>query len=187
MKAEKDLSSAQRNSYLKSLRALQLGDHDLVVSLMGQMVAEEPEFLAGRKLLREAEVLRLRSEKSSPLAASGSSASIDKSKARLAIEKGDFLEAIREAEKALETDPVGVQPNKDLHEAAEMLAKNEREKIKSDPAATKAVEAACDKMCSYEAIARFALETIALDDRDKTKQAKARYYLGRYLMSIEEF
>ena len=187
MKTEKDLSSAQRNSYLKSLSALQLGDHDLVVSLMGQMVAEEPEFLAGRKLLREAEVLRVRSGKSSFRGTSGSRASLDKSKARLAIEKGDFLEAIREAEKALETDPIGVQPNKDLHEAAEMLAKNEREKIKSDPAATKAVEAARDKMCSYEAIARFALETIALDDRDKTKQAKARYDLGRYLMSIEEF
>ena len=187
MKTEKELSYTQRNSYLKALSAFELGNHDLVVILMGKIIAEEPEFLAGRKLLREAEVLRARSGKSSLLAASGSSPSLDKSKARLAIEKGDFLEAITEAEKSLEADPMGVQPNKDLHEAAEMLAKNEREKIRSNPAATKAVEAARGKMRCYEAIARFALETIALDDRDKAKQARAFHDLGRYLMSIEEF
>ena len=187
VKTERDLSSTQLNSYLKALSAFELGNHDVVVALMGKMIAEEPEFLVGRRLLREAEVLRGRSGKSSLLAASGNSPSLDKSKARIAIEKGDFLEAIREAEKALETDPVGAQPNEDLHEAAEMLAKNERDKIKSNPVASKAVEAARKKMRSYEAIARFALETIALDERDKTKQAKARHDIGKYLMSIEEF
>ncbi len=187
MKTERELSYTLRNSHLKALSAFELGNHDLVVILMGKIIAEEPEFLAGRKLLREAEVLRARSGKSSLLAASGSSPSLDKSKARLAIEKGDFLEAITEAEKSLEADPMGVQPNKDLHEAAEMLAKNEREKIRSNPAAAKAVEAARGKMRCYEAIARFALETIALDDRDKAKQARAFHDLGRYLMSIEEF
>jgi tetratricopeptide (TPR) repeat protein len=183
MKADKDLSCTQRNSYLKALRAFELRDYDLVVSLMGLVVAEEPEFLAGRKLLREAQVLRARSGTPSSL----SSLSPDGSKARRAIEAGDFLEAIRQAERALEADPMGVQANQDLHEAAEMLAANEREKIRSNPAATKAAEAPRGKMRSYEAIARFALETIALDDRDKTKQAKARHDLGRYLLSIEEF
>jgi tetratricopeptide (TPR) repeat protein len=187
VKTEKDLSSTQRNSYLKALSALELGNLDLVVTLMGQMIAEEPEFLAGRKLLREAEVLRARSGKSSFLGVSGSSPSIEKSKARRAIETGDFLEAIREAEKTLETDPMGVQPNKNLHEAAEMVAKNEREKIRANPATAKLLDAARDKMRSYEAIARFALETIALDDRDKTKQVRAFHDVGRYLMSIEEF
>ena len=187
MKTEKDLSYTQRNSYLKALGAFELRDYDLVVTLMGRVVAEEPEFLAGRKLLREAEVLRLRSGKPSLLGVSASSPSIDKSKARRAIETGDFLEAIREAERALETDPLGVQPNKDLHEAAERLARNERMKIGSNPAATDALETARGKMRSYEAIARFGLETIALDDRDKAKQAGAFHDLGRYLMSIEEF
>jgi tetratricopeptide (TPR) repeat protein len=187
VKTEKNLSAAQRSSYLKALSAFELHNYDLVVTSMGQIIAEEPEFLAGRKLLREAEVLRARSVKSSVLAVSGSSASIDKSRARHAIEAGDFLEAIREAEKALETDPMGVRPNEDLHEAAEMLARNEREKIRSNPATTKEVEAARGKMRSYEAIARFALETVALDDRDKAKQARAFHDLGRYLMSIEEF
>jgi tetratricopeptide (TPR) repeat protein len=187
VKTEKDLSSTQRNSYLKALGAFKFRDYDLVVALMGPVVSQEPEFLAGRKLLREAEVLRARSGNSSLLAVSGSSASIDKSKARHAIEAGDFPEAIREAEKALEADPMGVQPNKDLHEAAEMLARNEREKIRSNPAAPEAVEAARGKIRCYEAIARFALETIALDDRDKAKQAGAFHDLGRYLLSIEEF
>jgi len=187
VKTEKDLTYTQRVSYLKALSALELHNYDLVVRWMGQMIAEEPEFLAGRKLLREAEVLRARSGKSFFVGPSGSSPSIDESKARRAIETGDFLEAIREAERALETDPLGVRPNKDLHEAAERLAKNERMKIGSNPTATDMVEAACGKMRSYEAIARFALETIALDDRDKAKQVRAFHDLGRYLMSIEEF
>lgn len=187
MKTDKDLSSNQRNSYLRALSAFEPGNYDLVVTLMEQVIAEEPEFLAGRKLLREAEVLRARSGTSFFVGPSGSSPSGDKSKAWHAIEAGDFLEAIREAEKALVTNPMGVQPNKDLHEAAKMLARNEREKIRRNPAATKAVEAARGKMRSYEAIARFALETIALDDRDKAKQVGAFHDLGRYLMSIEEF
>ena len=100
-----------------------------------------------------------------------------------------------EAEKALESDPTGVQPNKDLFEAAEAAAAKERESLKSlkaafDAAAEDAIEEAArhldasrEKVRTFEALARFALETIGLDP----KNTKARHELGDYLMRIEEF
>ena len=196
MKTDKDLSPAKKSAYLKAMSALEMRNHGLVVALMGPMVAEEPEFIAGRKLLREAEVLRARSGKSSFLGISGSGLSLGKSKAQRAMESSDWHTAIKEAEKALETDPLGAQPNKDLYQAAEAIAKTAREEIAStlEPAftaalddakaeAAKKLDAARDKVRTYEAIARFALETIALDP----KNAKARHEVGKYLMEIEEY
>ena len=196
MKTDKDLSPAKKSAYLRAMSALEMRNYGLVVTLMGPMVAEEPEFFAGRRLLREAEVMRARSGKSSFLGISGSGISLGKSKAQRALETGDCAAAINEAEKALETDPMGAQPNKDLFAAAEAVAKKERENIANtlEPAfvsatdeakveAAKAVDAAREKMRAYESIARFALETIALD----TKNTKARHEVGRYLMEIEEY
>jgi tetratricopeptide (TPR) repeat protein len=196
VKTDKDLSPAKKSAYLKAMSALEMRNYGLVVTLMGPMVAEEPEFLVGRKLLREAEVLRARAGKSSFLGISGSGISLGKSKAQRALETGDWKGAMVAAEKALETEPLSPQANADLHAAAEMVAKAEREQISqtlepaydsaSDEAkasAAKALDAARDKMRTYEAIARFALETIALD----AKNAKARHEVGKYLMQIEEF
>lgn len=120
-----------------------------------------------------------------------------KSKAQKAIDTGDFLGAIKEAEKALETDPRGKPGNLDLHRAAEMIARTEREEIRktlqpafdsasaeSKAEAAKKLDAARDKMRTYEAVARFALETIAAEPKNgKT----TRHEIGKYLMSIEEF
>ena len=58
VKTEKDLPVAKRNAYLKSMSALEMGNHNLVVSLLVPLVAEEPEFIAGRRLLREAQIMR---------------------------------------------------------------------------------------------------------------------------------
>jgi tetratricopeptide (TPR) repeat protein len=192
VKTDKDLSPAKKSAYLKAMSALEMRNYGLVVTVMGPMVAEEPEFFAGRRLLREAEVMRARAGKSSFLGISGSGISLGKSKAQRALETGDFPAAIKEAEKALETDPMGAQPNKDLFAAAEAIAKKEREEIRqtftaaTDEAkieAAQAVDAARERMRVYESIARFALETIALDQ----KNAKARHEVGRYLMDIEEY
>jgi tetratricopeptide (TPR) repeat protein len=194
VKTEKDLPLAKRNAYLKALSALELGNHGLVISLLGPLVAEEPEFLAGRKALREAQVMRSRG-KSSFLGLSGGGISLGRGKVKKLIESGDFKAALAEAEKALETDPTGAQANKDLHEAAEAAAAVEREVVRPlqaefDQAAPEAKEAtarqldaAVGKLRTYEAIARFALETIALDP----KNTKAKHELGDYFMRIEEF
>ncbi len=195
MKTEYDLLPARRNTYLKALSALELRNHALVVSLMEPLVVQEPEFLAGRKLLREAQVLRSRG-KSGFFGISGSGLSLGKSKARRLIEAGDWKGAMTEAEKALDSDPTGVQPNRDLFDAAEAgaaaeradLAKLEAEAAQAADGAAKVaanrkVETSRKHVRAYEAIAKFALETMSLD----AKNSKARHELGDYLLRIEEF
>jgi tetratricopeptide (TPR) repeat protein len=194
VKTEKDLPPAKKTTYLKALSALEMGNHALVVSLLQPLVLEEPEFLGGRKLLREAEILRSRG-KSSFLGMSGGGLSLGKSKAAKCLESGDWAGAMAAAEKALETDPTGAQANKDLFEAAEFVAAKEREAVKPfrvefdaapDDAkveAARKLEAASAKLLTFEAIARFALETIGLD----AKNSKAKHELGDYLMRIEEY
>ena len=194
MKTEKDLPANKRNAYLKALSALELGNHSLVVSLLGTLVADEPEFLAGRKLLREAQIMRSRG-KSSFLGLSGSGISLGRGKVKKLIESGDYKAALAEAEKALEGDPTGAQPNKDLHEAAEAAAAKAREEAKpleaafnaatneAKESAARQLDAASVKVRTYEAIARFALETLAHDP----KNAKAKHELGDYLMRIEDY
>jgi tetratricopeptide (TPR) repeat protein len=133
--------------------------------------------------------------KSSFLGLTGSGISLGRGKVKKLIESGDFHAALAEAEKALESDPTGAQPNKDLHEAAEAAAAVEREVVRplqaefdqaapeAKEAAARKLDAAVDKLRTYEAIARFALETIALD----AKNTKAKHELGDYLMRIEEY
>lgn len=196
MKTDKDLSPAKKSAYLKAMSALEMRNHGLVIALMGPIVAEEPEFFTGRRLLREAEVLRARAGKSSFLGLSGSGLSLGKSKAQRSLETGDWAGAINAAEKALETDPMGAQPNKDLFNAAESVAKEAREKIKNElqpavesapaeskPEAEVALFDASERMRTYEVIARFALETIALDP----KNSKARHEVAKYLMDTEQY
>ncbi|MBE2179530.1 MAG: hypothetical protein IAE97_03580 [Chthoniobacterales bacterium] len=196
MKTEKDLPPAKRTTYLKSLSALEMGNHSLVVSLLQPLVLEEPEFFAGRKLLREAQLLRSRGKSGGFLGRSGAGLSLGKSKAQKCIEAADFAGAISAAEKALENDPTSPQANKDLFEAAEALASKEREAVAPVEAeyeaapegdakveAARKLQSASKKLQAYEAIARFALETIGLDP----KNTKAKHELGDYLMGIEEF
>ena len=194
MKTEKDLPLAKRNAYLKALSALELGNHGLVVSMLGPLVAEEPEFLAGRKLLREAQIMRSKG-KSSFLGLSGGGLSLGRGKVKKLIETGDFRAALAEAEKGLEGDPMGAQPNKDLHEAAAAAAAAARAEMVSVQAefdtspeegkesAARRLDAVLDKARVFETIARFALETTALDP----KNTKVRHDLGDYLMRIEDF
>lgn len=194
MKTEKDLSPAKKNTYLKAMSALEMRNYGFVVTLMAPMVAEEPEFIAGRKLLREASILRSRGGRSAFRKIS--IGSIGKSKSQKALEAGQWKEAMDEAEKVLEDDPFNKQANEDLHEAAEVVAKKERDAIKNtlQPAFDNAVEegkaeaaknldAARDRQHTFEAIAVFALETISQD----AKNVKARHEVGKYLMQIEKY
>jgi tetratricopeptide (TPR) repeat protein len=194
VKTEKDLPLAKRNAYLKALSALELGNHGLVVSMLGPLVAEEPEFLAGRKLLREAQVMRSKG-KSSFLGLSGGGLSLGRGKVKKLIESGDCRAALAEAEKGLESDPMGSQPNRELHDAAEAAAAAARVEMASRQAgfdaspeegkenAARHLDTAREKVRVFETIARFALETIALDP----KNTKVRHDLGDYLMRIEDY
>ena len=195
MKTEKDLSPPQRNAYLKALSALEMGNHALIGTLLGPVVDEEPEFLAGRKLLRESQILKSKGSKGSFLGMSGGGLSLGRSKVKKFIDAGDWKGAFAEAEKAIASDPIGVQPNKELFEAAKAAAESERTAVQEAEAAfgvadeaakagaARQAEIARGKLQSYEAIARFALETIAQDP----KNTKIRHELGEYLMSIADY
>jgi tetratricopeptide (TPR) repeat protein len=211
--SEKELPPDERNIYLKALAALELRNYGLVVALLGPLVTKRPEFLEGRKRLREAQIARSKG-KSSFLGLSGSGMSLGRSKVGKLIDAGDFPAALAEAEKALDADPSGVQSNKDLFAAAEAAADSGRkiigeihkqlggnEKLEgalwkklnfirshnaaaADPGMLQTVQAAEQKTKTFEAIARFALQTtIDLDP----KNLKARHELGDYLMRIEEY
>lgn len=184
MKTEKDFSPAKRAVYLKSLSALEMGNFDLVISLLGPLVADEPEFLAGRRLLREAEIGRSPA-KSGFLGLSGGGLSLGRGKIKKLIESGDWKGAMGMAEKALETNPRGGPANKDLFDAAEAAAETARKELKgaSDEGAKGKIDQAQKQLRAFEAIARFALETIALDP----KNTSAPHELGDYLMRIEEY
>lgn len=194
MKTEKDLTPAQRNAYLKALSALEQGNLSLVVALLAPMVVEEPEFVAGRKLLREAQILRSKG-KSGFLGLSGSGISLGRSKVKKLLEGGDWKSGMAEAERLLDGDPIGVQPNKDLFESAEVARKAALQEFHARQAELEAaaegdkiaiarkVDAARDRVQAFTAIARFALETIAHDPKNN----KVRHELGDYLMGIEEF
>lgn len=194
MKTEKDLAPAQRSTFLKGMSALEMGNHALVVSILQPLVIEEPDFLAGRRLLREAQVMRSKG-KSSFLTLSGGGLTLGKSKAKKLAEAGDWKGALEAAEKALEGDPTGAAPNKELFDVAETAAATERKAVLEAVSAFEAAEpdekaaagrradAVRERVRTYEAIARFALETITLDP----KNTKARHELGDYLMRIEEY
>lgn len=195
MKTEHDLLPAKRSIYLKALSALELRNYALTVSLMQPLVVDEPEFLAGRKLLREAQVLQSKG-KSSFLGIPTRGLSLGKGKIHSLIASGDWRAALTAAEKAMGDDPMGAHSNKDLFDAAEAGAaagRADRDKLRGEAAsavdeASKAalerkLEAASKQIQTYEAIARFALETAALDP----KNTKARHELGDYFLRIEDF
>jgi tetratricopeptide (TPR) repeat protein len=194
VKTEKDLPAPKRNAYLKALSALEMKNYGLVSSLLGPLVAEEPEFLAARKLLREGQIQRAKG-KSSFLGLSGGGLSLGRGKVKKLAEAGDWPAAFAEAEKAFESDPTGAQANKEFHDAAEAAAAAARQEAaplqaafdaapdEGKEAAARQLDAARDKVRTYEAIARFALETIAHDP----KNAKAKHDLGDYLMRIGEY
>jgi len=195
LKTDKDLTPNQCKIYLNALSAFERRQYGMPISSLGPLVAEEPEFFAGRKLLREAEILGS-SGASSFRGLSGSGISLGRGKVRKLIESGDFQAALAEAEKALESDPTGVTPNKSLHDAAEAAAAEARKELGPLEAALKAAPAeeskAAARLCdavrervrTYEAIAAFALETIIRRDE---KNNAPRHELGDYWLRLEDY
>src|SRR5437899_11145527 len=67
VKTEKELSEAQRNLWLKAVAAVELRNLGYAISLLQELLKQEPQFLMGRQLLRRAEVTKKRSTKRSCL------------------------------------------------------------------------------------------------------------------------
>src|SRR5207253_9833149 len=114
-KTEKELSESLRALWLKAVAAIELRNFGYAISLLQDILKQEPEFLTGRQLLRRAEVTRSKSTKKSFF--NISTAPIAVMKAQREIKK-DPKRAIEMLEKVMEEEPYNRQANLVLKEAA---------------------------------------------------------------------
>ncbi len=115
VKTEKELSETQRNLWLKAVAAVELRNLGYAISLLQEILKQEPQFLTGRQLLRRAEVTKNKSTKKSFF--NISTAPIAVMKAQREIKK-DPKRAIEMLEKVLADEPYNRQANLTLKEAA---------------------------------------------------------------------
>jgi len=115
VKTEKELAEAQRSLWLKAVTAIELRNFGYAISLLQEILKQEPQFLTGRQLLRRAEVTRAKSTKKSFF--NISTAPIAVMKAQREIKK-DPTRAVEILEKVLEEEPYNRQANLVLKEAA---------------------------------------------------------------------
>jgi len=111
-KSEKELPPNLRALWLKAASAVELRNHGYAISLLQALLKDEPEFLDGRKLLRKAEIAETKGKRSffgglSAISLKGGS-----------VLKKDPKAAMELAEKELEGDPLSVQANMLLKDAA---------------------------------------------------------------------
>jgi tetratricopeptide (TPR) repeat protein len=115
LKTEKELSETQRSLWLKAVAAIELRNFGYAISLLQEILKQEPQFLTGRQLLRRAAVTRSKSAKKSFF--NISIAPIAVMKAQRAIKK-DPNRAVEMLEKVLAKEPYNRQANLVLKEAA---------------------------------------------------------------------
>ena len=115
IKTEKELSESLRALWLKAVSAIELRNFGYAISLLQEILKQEPEFLTGRQLLRRAEVTKSKSAKKSFF--NISTASIGAMKAQREIKK-DPKRAVEMLEEVLEGEPYNRQANLLLKEAA---------------------------------------------------------------------
>src|SRR6267143_6082277 len=115
IKTEKGLSETQRSHWLKALAAIELRNFGYAISLLQEILKQEPEFLAGRKLLRRTEVNKQKAAKKSFFNVSTAPIAIMKAQREM---KKDPKRAVEMIEKVLEEEPYQRQANLVLKEAA---------------------------------------------------------------------
>jgi tetratricopeptide (TPR) repeat protein len=115
VKNEKDLPDDARKMWLKALQALELHNYGYVISLVQTVLKETPDFLQGRRVLRQAEIAATKGKKGFSLGLSSTSM-----KPSSQVKK-DPKAAMESAEKTLETDPFNHSANILLRDAAMAL------------------------------------------------------------------
>src|SRR2546421_10375009 len=115
VKTEKELGESLRALWLKVVAAIELRNFGYAVSLLQEVLKQEPEFLTGRQLLRRAEVSKSKSAKKSFFKIS--TAPIGLMKAQREMKKNP-KRAVEMLEDVLETEPYNRQANLLLKEAA---------------------------------------------------------------------
>jgi tetratricopeptide (TPR) repeat protein len=114
-KTEKELSETQRNLWLKAVTAIELRNLGYAISLLQEILKQEPEFLTGRQLLRRTEVTRGKSAKKSFFNISTASITVMRAQRKI---KNDPKHAVEMLEKILEKEPYNRQANLVLKDAA---------------------------------------------------------------------
>jgi tetratricopeptide (TPR) repeat protein len=114
-KTEKELNEGLRTLWLKAVAAIELRNFGYAISLLQEILKQEPEFLTGRQLLRRAEVTKSKSAKKSFF--NISTAPLGLMKAQREIKK-DPKRAIEMLEEVLEGEPYNRQANLLLKQAA---------------------------------------------------------------------
>jgi len=112
VKTEHELPDDARKLYLKALQALELRNYGYVISLVQTVLKETPDFLVGRRVLRQAEIAATKGKKSFM---SGLNTGSMKGGS---LVKKDPKAAMELAEKQLETDPYSQSGNMLLRDAA---------------------------------------------------------------------
>jgi len=115
VKTEKELSEALRALWLKAVAAIELRNFGYAISLLQEILKQEPQFLTGRELLRRTEVTRSKSAKKSFFTISTASISVMNAQRQI---KKDPKRAVEILEKVLEEEPYNRQANLALKEAA---------------------------------------------------------------------
>src|SRR6476646_7352872 len=115
VKTEKELSESPRALWLKAVSAIELRNVGYAISLLQEILKQEPEFLTGRQLLRRAEVTKTKSAKKSFF--NISMAPIALMRVQREVKK-DPKRAVEMLEKILEKEPYNRQANLVLKDAA---------------------------------------------------------------------
>src|SRR5437763_9156370 len=115
VKTEKDLSQGLRALWLKAMAAIELQNFGYAISLLQELLKQEPEFLTGRQLLRRAEVTKGKSAKKSFFNISTAPIGVMKAQREM---KTDPKRAVEMLEDVLEMEPYNRQANLLLKEAA---------------------------------------------------------------------
>ena len=115
MKTQKDLSPQQKQTWLKAMSAMELKNYPYVIQLAQGLLQSLPEFLDGRKLARRAATEKAKTAKKGFFSSLGLSSS---SKAAGLLKKNDLPGALVALEEFLADDPLNIQANTLLQEAA---------------------------------------------------------------------
>ena len=115
VKTEKELSDGLRALWLKAVSAIELRNFGYAISLLQEILKQEPEFLTGRQLLRRAAVTKTKSAKKRFFNISTASVGVMKAQRRL---KKDPKRTVEMLEEVLESEPYNRQANLLLKEAA---------------------------------------------------------------------
>jgi tetratricopeptide (TPR) repeat protein len=113
VKTENDLSPGARSMWLKAHSAVEMRNYGYAISLLQDVLKEEPEFLKGRQVLRRSAVANSKGSKSLFGGGFGSKAA--------GMVKKDPKGALVEAEKTLAEKPYDVAANMALKDAAMAL------------------------------------------------------------------